>query len=93
MAFEFHSDWVTYFKQQYENSKNFVLPFIAANKNIGPATKVMEIGCGEGGVLKAFTDLGCHVVGVDLSPARVKMAEAFMESEIKLQYATSRICN
>ena len=38
MAFEFHSDWVTYFKQQYENSKNFVLPFIAANKNIGQAT-------------------------------------------------------
>jgi SAM-dependent methyltransferase len=83
MAFEFHSDWVTYFNQQYENSKYFVLPFIAKSKKIGPATKVMEIGCGEGGVLKAFTDLGCQVVGVDLSPARVKMAEAFMEAEIK----------
>lgn len=82
MAFDFHSDWVTYFNQQYENSKNYVFPFIAAHKEITAQSLVLEIGCGEGGVLKAFTDQGCKVVGVDLSPERVKMAEGFMQEEI-----------
>ncbi len=82
MAFEFHSDWNTYFNQQYENSKNYVLPFITAHKKVDSQSMILEIGCGEGGVLKAFTDLGCKVVGVDLSPDRVKMAEGFMQPEI-----------
>lgn len=80
MAFEFHSDWDRYFNQQYENSKNYVLPFIAAHKNIDSSTRVMEIGCGEGGVLQAFTELGCKVLGVDLSPSRVEKAEAYMKN-------------
>ncbi len=83
MAFEFHSDWVTYFNQQFENSKNYVLPFIQQHQSINSNTKVMEIGCGEGGVLKAFTEIGCTVVGVDLSPDRIKMAEGFMQSEVE----------
>lgn len=82
MAFEFHTDWDTYFNQQYENSKNYVLTFISEHKAIDANTKVMEIGCGEGGVLKAFTELGCQVVGVDLSPERVKKAEQYMQSYV-----------
>ncbi len=83
MAFEFHSDWDRYFNQQYENSRNFVLPFIAHKIELNEHSQVLEIGCGEGGVLKAFTDLGCKVVGVDLSPERVRMAEGFMKAEIQ----------
>ena len=75
MAFDFHTDWDVYFNQQFENSKNYVLPFIAERKAIDASTRVMEIGCGEGGVLKAFTELGCNVVGVDLEPSRVEKAE------------------
>ena len=82
MAFEFHSDWDVYFNQQYENSKNFVLPFIAAHQKLTPESLVLEIGCAEGGVLKAFTEIGCKVVGVDLSPERIKRAEQFMKPEM-----------
>lgn len=86
MAFEFHTDWDTYFNQQFENSKNYVLPFIQQVKSIDENTRVMEIGCGEGGVLKAFTDKGCKVVGVDLSPDRVSKAEKYMQ-----QYVDARL--
>ncbi len=82
MAFEFHTDWDTYFNQQYENSKNYVLPFIEQAKKIDENTRVMEIGCGEGGVLKAFTERNCKVVGVDLSPERVAKAERYMQEYV-----------
>lgn len=82
MAFDFHTDWDVYFNQQFENSKNYVLPFIAQHKKIDANTRIMEIGCGEGGVLKAFTELGCKVVGVDLEPSRVAKAEAYMKQYV-----------
>jgi SAM-dependent methyltransferase len=82
MAFEFHSDWDRYFQQQYENSKNYVLPFISEHKEVNAHTRVMEIGCGEGGVLKAFTEKSCKVLGVDLSPSRIEKAEAYMHAEV-----------
>jgi SAM-dependent methyltransferase len=82
MAFDFHTDWDVYFNQQFENSKNYVLPFIAERKPINASTRVMEIGCGEGGVLKAFTELGCNVVGVDLEPSRVEKAEKYMQEYV-----------
>lgn len=54
MAFDFHSDWDTYFNQQYENAKNYVLPFIGTYKNISNASVVLEIGCGEGVCVKSI---------------------------------------
>ena len=49
----------------------------------GPETTVLEIGCAEAGVLKAFTDLGCQCTGIELMQNRVDLAEKFMDAELK----------
>jgi SAM-dependent methyltransferase len=43
---------------------------------------VLEIGCGEGGVLKPFADKGCYCVGVDLNQVRIDLANTFLEKEV-----------
>ena len=45
--------------------------------------KVFEIGCAEGGVLKAFLDRDCEGVGVELSSYRAELAKKFLEPELK----------
>lgn len=44
--------------------------------------RVLEIGCGEGGVLKAFCEKGCQGVGVELDPVRVKEANRLLAEEL-----------
>lgn len=40
--------------------------------------RVLEIGCGEGGVLKAFLERGCTGVGVELDTTRVELANQLL---------------
>ncbi len=80
--FEFHGDRKRYFDIQVENTCKYVIPFIAQYKNIIPGTRVLEIGCGEAGVLKAFTDIGCVGVGVELDEPRLVMAREWMQQEL-----------
>ncbi len=82
MAFDFHKDRKVYFDQQTTNAEAFVVPFIEAKMKIGPGTKVLEIGCAEGGVLKAFFRKGCTTIGVELSQYRVNHALEFLQEEI-----------
>ena len=83
MAFEFHKDKDTYIKWQYENAKNYVIPFIEKTLPLSKGMRVMEIGCAEGGVLKAFTDRGCFGFGVELQESRLKIAEKVFEKELQ----------
>jgi len=61
------------FDQQYQNARDYVIPFVARRGTLAGAA-VLDIGCGDGGVLKAFAEIGCTGVGVDLSPGRVEFA-------------------
>lgn len=82
MAFDFHQERSVYFKQQFEHSRDYIIPFV---KEFLPHKKplyVCEVGSAEAGVLKAFTDLGHHGIGIELSEAKVKRAEKFMADEI-----------
>lgn len=82
MSFEFHGSPKLKFQQQYLNAQQFVIPYIQkAGVSLHKDTRVLEIGCGEGGVLKAFTDLGCKCVGVDLAANRVEDAKTLMKAE------------
>lgn len=40
---------------------------------------VLEIGCGDGGNLLPFAELGCNTTGVDLSTGRIKDAILFLK--------------
>ncbi|HHB79701.1 MAG TPA: class I SAM-dependent methyltransferase [Saprospiraceae bacterium] len=82
MAYDFHKDRKAYFDQQTVNATHYVLPFIEQKMKLGAGTTVLEIGCAEGGVSKAFYRKGCTTVGVELSAYRVDHAVQFLEEEI-----------
>lgn len=94
--FEFHNDRRRYFEMQILNTSKYVIPFIQEVFRITSGMKVLEIGAGEGGVLKSFTDIGCNGVAVELEAARVENAKKFMPEEIasgKIKFITSDIYN
>lgn len=80
--FEFHADRKRYFEIQAINAARFVIPFIEEKFPISSGMRVLEIGCGEGGVLKAFTDRGCYGVGVELDAPRIVHAKEYMAGEL-----------
>lgn len=72
--FEFHKDKATYFNYQYLTAREYIIPFITQVKPQRDIGRVLEIGCGEAGVLKAFVEIGCTCLGIELSPSRTKTA-------------------
>ncbi len=94
MALYYHNNPLLKLQQQYENSKNYILPFIDSVKRINASTKVLEVGCGEGGVLKAFIDKGCTCLGVDLSEFKINNGKELLKQELadgKLEFITKDI--
>lgn len=82
MALKQHLDDKVRFDQQVDNTRSYVLPFIEKTKAIGAGVNVLEIGCGEGGVLKPFAERGCYCVGVDLDAVRIELANDFLADEV-----------
>lgn len=79
--YEFHKDKRWYFDMQTLNAEKYVIPFIEEVLPIRPDLSVLEVGCGEGGVLKAFVKKGCKGVGVDINPARIDLARQFLKED------------
>ncbi len=79
MAFEFHGDKDRYFAMQLENAEQYVLPFIEAYKPIDSSLNILEIGCAEGGVLKAFLKKGCRGSGIELMENRLELAKHYLK--------------
>ncbi|MDR0429444.1 MAG: class I SAM-dependent methyltransferase [Tannerellaceae bacterium] len=75
-----HSDRQQYFDEQGYTTLKYVIPFIESHKPVTPESTVLEIGCGEGGNIKPFLDLGCTVTGVDISEGQIEMAKALFEN-------------
>ncbi len=92
--FDFHKDRKRYFEIQVLNTEKYVLPFIEEKFFIHAGMRVLEIGCGEGGVLKAFIDRGCIGVGVELDEPRLVNAREWLREEIevkKVQFISKNI--
>jgi SAM-dependent methyltransferase len=69
--FQFHTDRHAYHQLLHNNAVEHILPFILSNMLLGPHSRVLEIGSGDGGNISAFLSLGCRVVGVELDEALV----------------------
>lgn len=80
--FEFHKDRKRYFDIQVLNAQQHVLPFIEKAFPVTAGMRVLEIGCGEGGVLKAFVDRDCVGVGVELDELRLINAREWLADDI-----------
>lgn len=91
---EFHADRLKYFHMQEWNAEKYVIPFIQKEFEIQKGMRVLEIGAGEGGVLKSFVDKGCTGVAVELDELRVINAHKFLKEDIasgKIKFITKDI--
>ena len=80
--FEFHADRRRYFDIQVDNATKYVLPFIEEKFPIKAGMRVLEIGCGEAGVLKPFIDKGCTAIGVEFDLIRIELANEYLKDEV-----------
>ncbi len=80
--FEFHADRKRYFDIQVLNTEQYVIPFIEEKFPVKSGMRVLEIGCGEGGVLKAFINKGCAGVGVEFDAPRIELANEYLAEDI-----------
>ncbi len=81
--FDFHSDKAAYFHIQYDNARHYVVPFVDQVFPLQPFHRVLEVGCAEGGVLKAFAERVGLAVGVELSTDRAAWARKFLTSDLE----------
>lgn len=80
---ERHLNREKYFNEQAYTTEKYVIPYINKFIPITSNFTVAEIGCGEGGNLKPFLDIGCKVVGVDLAENKIINAEKFFNNHPK----------
>ena len=88
---ERHIDRKRYFEEQAQTSEKYYLPYV---KNVlgHLPTRVLEVGCGEGGNLLPFAERGCETVGVDIAALRIEQAHAFFaEKKQKGMFVASDI--
>lgn len=83
-----HKNRKQYFQEQSYTTEKYVIPFIEDVRPLSPQSKILEIGCGEGGNLKPFLDLGCECWGIDLSQVQINNAETFFADHPKRQNLT-----
>jgi len=74
---ERHADRSLYFKEQSLTTLKFVIPYIDQIKKIHQDTSILEVGCGEGGNLNPFLDLGCQVTGIDINEVQIQLAKNY----------------
>lgn len=68
---------------QVDNAEKNVIPFIEEKFALWEGMKVLEVGCAEGGVLKAFLKRGCKGVGVELDEHRMTYAVEYNKDFIQ----------
>jgi SAM-dependent methyltransferase len=77
---ERHQNKEKYFQEQALTTRRYIIPYIETFIEINESIKVLEIGCGEGGNLLPFLDIGCRSVGVDISEGRISLAEKYFNN-------------
>ena len=72
-----HQDNNLYFEELSVSARKYVLPYIQQVRQIRENTAILEIGCGQGGNLLPFLEIGCNCVGVDISQDKILMGQDF----------------
>ena len=74
-----HKNRFLYFNELATTSKNYFIPYIQHACPIQTGMNVLEIGCGDGGNLLPFSQMGCRTTGIDISVNRIEDAKAFFQ--------------
>ena len=94
MALYFHGNAPLKFQHQYLVTRDYIIPYLEKNGGWKEHMQVLEIGCGEGGVLKAFVERGCTCTGMDLSTSKIANGKELQAEDIaagKLQLFSADI--
>jgi SAM-dependent methyltransferase len=78
-----HKDRKIYFKEQIYTTTKYVIPFVEKHMAVDSSKRILEIGCGEGGNLEPFLDLGCEVMGIDLNKGKIEKGRAYFDAHPK----------
>lgn len=70
-----YADRQLYFNEQGITTTKYVIPFIEKHHPITPTSNILEIGCGEGGNIAPFLELGCQVTGIDIDSGQLNIAK------------------
>ncbi len=92
--FDYHKNKERYFNMQYLTARDYILPFIQKSLSINPGMHVLEIGCAEAGVLKAFIEKDCICTGLDLNESRIQLAKEFHREALqlnKIRFSTTNL--
>lgn len=71
-----------YFNEQALTTRKFVIPYLRRSMEITPVTRVFEIGCGEGGNLVPFLEMGCEAVGVDFNHDKINKGLSYLAEDL-----------
>ena len=71
-----HTERLQYFNEQAGTSQEFYMDYLRPFTSLRDA-RILEIGCGEGGNLKPFAEMGCEVTGIEMDATRVAQARTF----------------
>lgn len=78
-----HKDEQVRFQQQVDNARQYLLPFIEQVLPITADLQVLDIGCGDGGVLLPFLEKGCKATGIELDALKSTFARQFLSAFIE----------
>lgn len=76
-----YTDRERYFNELAQTSETYFTDYILRFKGLGAGTRVLEIGCGEGGNLVPFAKAGCSVCGLDLAGGKIANADWFFQAQ------------
>lgn len=83
MALIQHLDPNVRFAQQVDNARAYVLPFINNALPVQKEMSLLDIGCGDGGVLLPFLEMGCKATGIELDVEKSNHARSFLAEFIQ----------
>ena len=72
-----HLNRKQYFCELANTAQTFYMEYLNTYIKLTPDTRVLEIGCGEGGNLLPFAEKGCQVTGIDICQSRINEAQTF----------------
>lgn len=70
-----HLNRQNYFNELANTSREFYISYLGKYMQLSSQTKILEIGCGDGGNLLPFAQKGCEVTGIDRAKSRIEQAK------------------
>ena len=89
---ERHKNRTLYFHELAQTSRKYFIPYIGQFKRLSQDCRILEIGCGDGGNLLPFAQMGCYTLGVDSDEGRIADARKFFaDSNAKGDFIASDV--